>query len=106
VGIHAHRLLIKTLSQALQYSPRNRGYPGQSSSQWDSILKITYFGGDHMPFWQRVLILVVAVLLVSFLFDLAWHYVFGFALPSYITGVVGGLTAVPLWDVMKRIQAK
>ena len=59
-----------------------------------------------MPFWQRFLILLVAILLVSFLVDLAWHYVFGFALPSYITGVVGGLTAVPLWDVLKRIQAK
>lgn len=59
-----------------------------------------------MPFWQRVLILLVAILLVSFLFDLAWQYIFGFALPSYLTGVAGGLTAVPLWDFMKRIQAK
>ena len=59
-----------------------------------------------MPFWQRLLILLVAILLVSFLFDLAWQYIFGFALPSYVTGVIGGLTAVPLWDTLKRIKAK
>jgi len=66
----------------------------------------TYFGGKHMPFWQRLLILLVAILLVSFLFDLAWHYIFGFVLPSYFTGVIGGLTAVPLWDILKRIKAR
>ena len=59
-----------------------------------------------MPFWQRLLILLVAILLVGFLVDLAWHYLFGFVLPSYVTGVIGGLTAVPLWDILKRIQAK
>ena len=59
-----------------------------------------------MPFWQRLLILLVAILLVSFLVDFAWRYIFSFVLPSYVTGVIGGLTAVPLWDILKRIQAK
>jgi hypothetical protein len=34
------------------------------------------------------------------------HYVFGFVLPAYVTGVIGGLTAVPLWDLLKRIKPK
>lgn len=59
-----------------------------------------------MPFWQRLLILLAAILLVSFLVDLTWHYIFGFVLPSYVTGVIGGLTAVPLWDFLKRMQPK
>ena len=59
-----------------------------------------------MPFWQRLLILLAAILLVGFLVDFAWHYIFGFVLPSYVTGVIGGLTAVPLWDVLKRFQVK
>lgn len=59
-----------------------------------------------MPFWQRLLILLIAVLVVSFLVNLAWQYVFSFALPSYVTGVIGGLTAVPLWDFLKRIKSK
>ena len=59
-----------------------------------------------MPFWQRLLILLIAILAVSFLFDLLWQNLFGFSLPTYVTGVIGGLTAVPVWDLLKRIKAK
>ena len=59
-----------------------------------------------MPFWQRLLILLIAILAVSFLVDLLWQNLFGFALPTYVTGVVGGLTAVPVWDLLKRIKPK
>jgi len=59
-----------------------------------------------MPFWQRLLILLIAILAVSFLVDLLWQYLLGFALPTYVTGVIGGLTAVPVWDLLKRIKPK
>lgn len=59
-----------------------------------------------MPFWQRFLILLIAILAVSFLFDLLWQYLFGFSLPTYVTGVIGGLTAVPVWDILRRIKSK
>jgi len=59
-----------------------------------------------MPFWQRSLVLLVAVLIVSFVFSIIWQQLFGFALPGYILGVVGGLTAVPLWDLLKRIRPR
>ncbi len=59
-----------------------------------------------MPFWQRFLILLLAIMAVGFIVDLLLHYIFGFVLPSYVTGVIGGLTAVPLWDVLKRIKPK
>ena len=59
-----------------------------------------------MPFWQRFLILLLAILAVGFIVDLLWHYFFGFVLPSYVTGVIGGLMAVPLWDILKRIKPK
>ncbi len=59
-----------------------------------------------MPFWQRFLILLLAIFLISFMVDLIWHNVIGFALPAYVTGVIGGLTAVPLWDLLKRVKAK
>jgi hypothetical protein len=59
-----------------------------------------------MPFWQRLLILLIAILAVSFLVDLLWQNLFGFALPTYVTGVIGGLTAVPVWDLLKRIKPK
>ena len=59
-----------------------------------------------MPFWQRLLILVLAILLVSFVFDRLWDGIFGFFLPSYVTGVVGGLAAVPIWALLKRVKPK
>ncbi len=59
-----------------------------------------------MPFWQRSLILLVAMLAISFLVGLLWNSLFGFNLPSYVSGVIGGLTAVPLWDLLKRIKPK
>lgn len=59
-----------------------------------------------MPFWQRSLILLVAMMAISFLVGLLWSSLFGFNLPSYVSGVVGGLTAVPLWDLLKRVGPK
>jgi hypothetical protein len=59
-----------------------------------------------MPFWQRFLILVLAILVVSFIFDRLWDGIFGFVLPSYVAGVVGGLAAVPIWALLKRAKPK
>ncbi len=59
-----------------------------------------------MPFWQRSLILLAAMMAISFLVGYLWLSLFGFSLPSYISGVVGGLTAVPLWDLLKRVGPK
>ena len=59
-----------------------------------------------MPFWQRFLVLLAAMMIVSFLFGMIWQSLFGFNLPGYASGVVGGLTAVPVWDLLKRIKPK
>lgn len=59
-----------------------------------------------MPFWQRSLVLVVAMMAVSFVFGLIWQAVFGFDLPDYVSGIVGGLTAVPLWDLLRKTKPK
>ena len=59
-----------------------------------------------MPFWQRSLILLAAMMAISFLVGYLWYSLFNFNLPSYVSGVVGGLTAVPLWDLLKRVGPK
>ena len=59
-----------------------------------------------MPFWQRSLVLLVAMMAASFIFGMIWHSLFGFNLPGYVSGVVGGITAVPLWDILKRVKPK
>ncbi len=59
-----------------------------------------------MPFWQRLVITVVAMLAISFLVGLIWANVLGFALPSYVAGMIGGLTALPVWEFLKRVSPK
>ena len=59
-----------------------------------------------MPFWQRLLITLIAMLAVSFVAGLLWQAILGFALPSYAAGIVGGLTALPLWEFLKRVAQK
>lgn len=60
-----------------------------------------------LPFWQRLIITVLAALLASFIAnELLWRYLLGFStvLPSYVSGLIGGLTAVPVWDWLRRVR--
>ena len=59
-----------------------------------------------MPFWQRLIITIIAMLAVSYLVGMLWQAVLGFNLPSYAAGVIGGLTALPVWEFLKRIRPK
>ena len=59
-----------------------------------------------MPFWKRLLITVVAMVVVSFIIGLIWHLLIGFGMPSYVSGMVGGLTGIPLWDFLKQKKSK
>jgi len=35
-----------------------------------------------------------------------WGSVMSFVMPSYISGVIGGLVAVPAWEILKRYKPK
>lgn len=59
-----------------------------------------------MPLWQRLLITLIAMLAVSFVAGLLWNSLFGIGLPSYVAGLVGGVTALPLWEFLKRVEKK
>jgi hypothetical protein len=59
-----------------------------------------------MPFWQRLLITLIAMVAASFVVGLIWRALFGLELPSYLGGVIGGLTAVPVWEFLKRIGSR
>jgi hypothetical protein len=56
-----------------------------------------------MSFWQKLLLTVVAMLVSSFVAGLLWDWIFGAAIPSYLGGAVGGLTALPTWEFLKRV---
>ena len=60
----------------------------------------------QMPFWQRLLYTVIVIVVASFVAGLIWHRLFGFSLPSYVGGVIGGLTALPFWELLKRKGSK
>jgi hypothetical protein len=49
---------------------------------------------------------IAAIVAVSLIVGLIWHQLFGFGLPSYAGGVIGGLTAVPIWELLKRFGPK
>ena len=59
-----------------------------------------------MPFWQRLLITIAVMLLTSFLVGLLWRWLFTTDIPSYLSGAVGGLTAVPIWELLQRIRPR
>lgn len=59
-----------------------------------------------MPFWQRLLITIIAMLLASFVVGLIWDRVFNVGIPSYLGGIVGGLAALPVWELLKRMNIK
>ena len=57
-----------------------------------------------LPFWQRLIITIAVMLVASYLVGLAWAAILNFPLPSYAAGVVGGLAALPVWDLLRRIR--
>jgi hypothetical protein len=59
-----------------------------------------------MPLWQRLLITVIAMVIVSFLAGMAWEGILGLRLPSYLAGIIGGLVAIPIWEFLKRVGPK
>jgi len=56
-----------------------------------------------MPFWQRLLITVAVMLAVSFIGGYVWRWVFNAEVPAYLSGALGGLSALPAWELLKRI---
>jgi len=59
-----------------------------------------------MIFWKRLLITVLVMLATSFVISAFWRSAFSMIIPSYIAGVVAGLAALPVWEILKRIKPK
>lgn len=57
-----------------------------------------------LPLWQRLLLTFIVIIAISVAVGLFWRLLFGFALPSYASGIIGGLVAVPVWEFLKRIK--
>jgi hypothetical protein len=57
-----------------------------------------------VPLWQRVPIALAGMLLTSFFAGLLWYRLFNASIPAYLGGLVGGVTAVPIWELLKRVR--
>ena len=59
-----------------------------------------------MVFWQRLIITVLVMLVVSFIAGIIWRSTFNMVIPSYLAGAIGGLITLPVWELLKRIKPK
>ena len=59
-----------------------------------------------MVFWQRFFITIIVMFAASFVAGIFWRSIFNVPMPSYLAGVIGGLTALPVWEFLKRIKPK
>jgi len=57
-----------------------------------------------LPFWQRLVLTILVMLVTSYLAGLACEKSLGFPLPSYAAGAIGGMASLPIWDFLKRIR--
>ena len=54
-----------------------------------------------MPFWKRLLITIIAMLVASYVAGLLWRNTFNSLIPSYLAGIIGGLMALPVWEWLR-----
>jgi len=59
-----------------------------------------------VPIWQRLAITLATMLVTSFVADLLWRWIFDVSIPSYLSGAVGGIAALPTWEFLKRVGPK
>ena len=50
------------------------------------------------------LLILVAVLGVVYLASIVWLFFFAATIPSFISGIVGGLAALPVWEGLKKLK--
>lgn len=59
-----------------------------------------------MPLWQRSLITLISIVVVSWAVITLLEPLIGFRLPAYVAGVIGGIVGVPVWELLRRVQPK
>ena len=55
-----------------------------------------------MTIWKRLLITLVIMVVASFLAGLAWRGMFDARIPSYLSGLIGGVTALAIWEFLRN----
>jgi uncharacterized membrane protein len=61
---------------------------------------------NTVPLWQKLLITLAVMLVASFIAGLLWRGIFNTDMPSYLSGVAGGISAVLAWEFLRRVGPK
>jgi Na+/glutamate symporter len=59
-----------------------------------------------LVFWQRVILTALAMVLASVIAAELWRAAFSFELPSYLSGLIGGMVAIPVWELCKQTKTQ
>ena len=54
-----------------------------------------------MTFGKRLLITLAAMVIASFIIGLLWRGAFDARIPSYLSGLIGGLSALATWEFLR-----
>ena len=54
-----------------------------------------------MTLRRRLLITIIGMLAASFIVDLLWRTAFDTHIPSYFSGLIGGIAALALWELLR-----
>ena len=54
-----------------------------------------------MTLSKRLLITLAAMVIASFVVGLMWRGTFDARIPSYLSGLVGGLSALAAWELLR-----
>lgn len=59
-----------------------------------------------MTFWVRLIVTIALMVAISYLISLLYQSMFGGArMPSYISGLIGGLVGIPVWEILQKFKA-
>ncbi|MEJ2133811.1 MAG: hypothetical protein P8X86_01050 [Desulfofustis sp.] len=59
-----------------------------------------------MSIWARIAVTIILMVLFSFLAGVVWSSMFSTPIPSYISGFVGGIVAIPVWEILEKFKTK
>ena len=59
-----------------------------------------------MKIWIKLAIIFVAVVLASIIAGYLWKSLFNASIPAFLSGLVGGLAALPTWEFLRGFDTK
>jgi len=54
-----------------------------------------------MTFWKRLGVAVITMVVASLIAALLWRLAFDTRIPGYLSGVIGGLAALGVWEFLR-----